>query len=138
MEKTKLGISAGILGALIYCTGLFSGYMITIIIAGYILIAEEDAWLRKTAVKAVMLLVAFSLIGVLIGLIPDLIEIIDNLLNIFGSYFSLPVINNLLYFIQSIVNLAKIVIFLLLAVLALSKKPVKIPGLDDMVDRMMG
>ena len=56
MQKTKLGISVGLLGAAIYFTGLFSGYLVAVLLAGYVLMFEENEWLRKNAVKAVALM----------------------------------------------------------------------------------
>ena len=55
MQKTKLGISVGLLGAAIYFTSLFSGYLVPVILTGYVLLFEENDWLRKNAVKAVAL-----------------------------------------------------------------------------------
>ncbi len=69
MQKTKLGISVGLLGAAIYFTSLFSGYLVPVILTGYVLLFEENDWLRKNAVKAVSLMVFFSFIVVVINLI---------------------------------------------------------------------
>ena len=51
MQKTRLGISVGLLGAAIYFMGLFSGYLLAVLLAGYVLLFEENSWLRKNAVK---------------------------------------------------------------------------------------
>ena len=56
----------GMLGAAIYLTGLFSGYLVAVLIAGYVLLFEENGWLKRSAVKAVSLMVFFSFITVLI------------------------------------------------------------------------
>lgn len=47
MKKTKLGISVGLLGAMLFFSCYFGGYTIAIIIAGYVLLFEENAWLKK-------------------------------------------------------------------------------------------
>ena len=44
MQKTKLGISVGLLGAAIYFMGLFGGYLVAVLLAGYILMFEENEW----------------------------------------------------------------------------------------------
>lgn len=36
MQKTRLGISVGLLGAAIYFMGLFSGYLLAVLLAGYV------------------------------------------------------------------------------------------------------
>lgn len=56
----------GMLGAAIYLTELFSGYLVAVLIAGYVLLFEENGWLKRSAVKAVSLMVFFSFITVLI------------------------------------------------------------------------
>lgn len=79
MQKTKLGVSVAVLGAAMYFTGLFSGYIVAVVLAGYILLMEENEWLKKTAVKAVALMIAFSLLSTLLGLIPGVINFIDSI-----------------------------------------------------------
>ena len=74
MQRTKIGISAGLLGAGIYFTGLFSGYLIPIILTFYVLWFEENGWLRRTAVKAVSVMILF-------GQSTIYIPVIDNLLS---------------------------------------------------------
>lgn len=46
MEKSKLGISIGLLGALVYFMGLLNTTAL-IIIAGYILLFEQNGWLKN-------------------------------------------------------------------------------------------
>lgn len=55
MEKTKLGVSIGLLGAGIFAAALFGGYVATIVLAGYVLLMETNEWLRRAAVKALNL-----------------------------------------------------------------------------------
>lgn len=57
MQKTRMGISVGLMGAATYLCGLFGGLMVTVVIAGYILLFEENAWLKRAAVKSVALVV---------------------------------------------------------------------------------
>ena len=52
MEKTKLGISVGLFGAIIFAVALFGGYIPSILLVGYVLLMETNEWLRKSAVKA--------------------------------------------------------------------------------------
>ena len=56
MQKTKIGMTVGLLGAAIYFIGLFSGYLTVVLLIGYVLLFEENEWLRKSAVKAVALI----------------------------------------------------------------------------------
>src|SRR5574344_1340231 len=49
MEKTKLGIPVGLLGAAMLFACYFGGYLVSFVLAGYILLFEENAWLKRTA-----------------------------------------------------------------------------------------
>ena len=60
MQKTKLGITVGALGAITFFAGFFGGYLAAIVLAGYALLFEENAWLKRSVVKAVVLMVFFS------------------------------------------------------------------------------
>ena len=137
MEKTKLGISIGLLGALVYFAGLFSGYMVTVIMVGYILLAEENSWLRKAAVKALALMVLFSVAHSVLGLIPGVVGLIDDFAGIFGGYFTLSFLTRLVYFIQNLLNFAETVIFLLMGLMALRAKSFDIPVVDTLIDEIV-
>lgn len=52
MQKTKLGITVGALGAITFFAGFFGGYLAAIVLAGYALLFEENAWLKRSVVKA--------------------------------------------------------------------------------------
>jgi hypothetical protein len=68
MEKSKLGISSNLFAALIYFIGaIANGVILIFIAAGYILIFEENEKLKRTAVKAFILTVFFSVLTSLIN-----------------------------------------------------------------------
>ena len=50
MQKSKLGISVGLLGALIYFAGLINP-LAMIVLVGYVLLKEENPWLRKAQLR---------------------------------------------------------------------------------------
>ena len=77
MKKTKLGISVGLLGAAIYFMGLFSGYLVVVLLAGYVLLCEDNEWLKKSAVKAVSVMALFSFLITVVNLVPNAISVID-------------------------------------------------------------
>ena len=93
MQKTRLGISVGLLAAAIYFTSFFGGYLVAILLAGYVLSFEADSWLKKSAVKAVGLLILFSFLSAVINLVPNLLGFVNDLLGIFGVGFGYGVIS---------------------------------------------
>ena len=60
MEKAKIGVSVGALAAMVYFSGICGGLLVAAILTGYILIAESNLWLRRSAVKAIVLMIVFS------------------------------------------------------------------------------
>ena len=137
MQKTKLGISVGMLGALLYFAGLFGGYVITIVVAGYVLLVEDNAWLRKTSVKAVALMIGFSLLFTVINFIPNAIELINNACNIFDGHFSIKVINSICTFLHELVNYTETVLFLVLGFKAFHQGSITIPLIDKAINKYM-
>ena len=135
MEKTKIGLSVAIMGAIVFLTALFGGYTPLLLVAGYILIAEENTQLKKTAVTAFLILLTFSAVNFVIGLLPDVQSILLSLLNIFGiNDIYLSFINNIANFLYSVVSLLKDLVFIFLAGLSLLKKPLKLSFIDKLFD----
>ncbi len=137
--KTRLGISVGMLGAALYFAGLFGGFVVLTILAGYTLLVEENEWVKKTAVKAFLLLVAFSLLKTLVGLIPDAIGVFDKFVYIFSTEFSLAsslsVIIKIVSFLTAGLDFIKVVLFLVLGLKALNQSTVKIGAVDGTVTK---
>ena len=135
MEKTKLGISVGLFGALLYAVGLWGGYFLTVAAVAYVLIREESAWLRKTAVKALALTFLFPLISVFIGVIPDLVGLVANVMSLFDEAFSMEMVRDIENILRSILNIVEYVIFILLGILALGNKTVRLPLVDGVIEK---
>jgi len=137
MQKTKLGISVGLLGAIFFFAGFFGGYLVTILMAGYILLVEDNAWLKRVTVKGVVLMLFFSVLAALINFIPNIVDLIDSLLRIFKNDFYIPVISNIINFILTVLNVAEKVLFLILGFKALKQTTIVIPPLDSFVGKYM-
>lgn len=135
MQKSKFGISVALVGAALYFLGLFSGYLAVIVLAGYVLLMEENVWLKKTAVKSVAMLMMFSLILFVVGLIPSLINFIDDVFNIFGMSFHITFLTSIINMLRSGINLIQAVLFLILGLKALNQGTIAVPVIDKMVDK---
>ncbi len=138
MKKTRLGISVGLLGAAIYFMGLFSGYLVAAILAGYVLLFEENEWLKKSALKAVALMVFFSFLTVVIGLIPNAISFIDDIFSIFGGDFQIEFLSNLVNAVISAIDIVEKILFIILGFKALRQGTISIPVVDKLIDKYMG
>lgn len=137
MEKTKLGVSVGLLGAALYFAAYFGGYVSVALIAGYVLLCEENEWLKKTAVKAAVLMVAFNFLVEAIGLIPDLLNWILSFLDLINLSLSFTVINRIVGLLTSAIYIVETVAFLLLGLKALKKEDFAISSIDELVNKHM-
>lgn len=135
MQKTKLGITVGALGAITFFAGFFGGYLAAIVLAGYVLLFEENAWLKRSVVKAVVLMVFFSVTVAIINVIPDLLEFVGNIASVFNGNFSIIKVNQVVNVVVSGLNLVEKVLFLGLGVKALSQGTIVIPFIDKKVSK---
>lgn len=138
--KTKLGISTGVLAALTYFAALFAGFgAALIILAGYILLFEADEWLKRMAVKAVIFTVTMSVLSSVIGFIPNIFELINDIVALFnGDYVSVEWINDIVNLLQTVIYFVNKIVLLLLGIKAISKSTVYIPVIDGMVNKFVG
>ncbi len=135
MQKTKLGISVGLFGAGIYLIGLFSGLLAAVILAGYVLLFEENEWLKTCAVKAVAVLVLFSLIIAGINLIPDGLNFIEELIGIFGADVHLTAVERVFSAIVRAVMLVEKILVIGLGLKALNQGSISIPAIDQLIKK---
>lgn len=137
MQKTKLGVSVGLLGASLYFIGMFGEYLPIIFLVGYILIAEENEWLKKTAVKAIALMISFALLFVAIRFIPSCINVIDDIFNIFGGNFELSILSHIVITICDALEVVQVVVFVILGLKAFNQSTVSIPVVDKLINKYM-
>ena len=133
--KTKLGISVGLFGALMYFAALFGGYIPVILMAGYVLFIEENEWLKKAAVKAVVVLVSFSFLLALINLIPDCLSWVNSLVSVFKGSFNYSIVSSIINVITKAVNIIRTCVFLLLGAKAFNQGTVTVPVADQIVNK---
>lgn len=137
MQKTRMGITVGALGAITYFAGFFSGYMVAIILAGYVLLFEENAWLRRSVVKAVVLMAFFSVLTTILYLIPDTISFIGSIAAVFDGRVALSKVSQIITALISGISIVEKILFLGLGVKALNQGTIVIPFLDSMVSKYL-
>lgn len=138
MQKTKLGISVGLLGAAIYFMGLFSGYLVAVLLAGYVLLCENNEWLKKSAVKAVSVMAFFSFLITVVNLIPNAISVIDYIVSMFGGVFYIAFLSNLVSAVVAGLNIIEKLVLLGLGVKALNQGTIAVPVVDNLINKYMG
>lgn len=127
MEKTKLGISAGLLGFIAYVLGGYSSVWVIALLMIFVLLTETDHNLRVNVVQATILSVVFALIYFCLGGLQS----IGNMLAIEDYYQSDRIF-------RGIVNIAEIVVFIMAALAAIKNKVMTIPIVTPMVEKHFG
>ena len=138
MQKTRLGISVGLLGAATYFAGLFSGLLATLLLAGYVLMFEENEWLRRSVVKAITLMILFSICTTVVNLIPNGINFINNLEAAFGGVFSINFLSRLTAALVSVIDICEKILFIALGLKALNQSTIVIPVVDQLLNKHRG
>jgi hypothetical protein len=136
--KTRLGISVGMAAAATYFAALFGGYTVLTLFVGYILLIETNPWLRKTAVKAFVVCLLFSLINVVIGIIPGALNMVWDVLNIFEVNTSwMYKVNAVMNIFQTIINGLRTVLLLVLGFMSFNQSTIPLGPIDNMIHKHM-
>lgn len=136
MLKTKLGISIALVGAAMYFLGAIS-FTPAVLLAGYVLIVEENEWLKRQAAKMIGVVVVFGVLSIAVGWIDDVVYMLGIIVRWFSrdTYLSVPA--NLTTLCQYIITLAKEVFLLMMGFMALGMKNVKLGVVDKQLDKFM-
>ena len=134
MQKTKLGVKIGTLSAVVYFTALFGGMIPLFLLVGYILLKEENDWLKRVCYKAVAIVIVSTLLINVISLIPSALSIIASFVALFEGYFSYAVVSSIVNILMSIVNFVVDLLLLALGIKAYKMQDVKVTKLDKMVE----
>ena len=137
MQKTKLGISVGLLGSCICFTALFGALTPTIILVGYALLMEDNEWLKRCAVKAIAVVITVSFAITIVGLVPDLLSWIGSIVRVFEGNFDYLVINSIVDVFNGAMNILRTCVLLLLGVKALNQSTITIPVVDGIISKYM-
>ena len=120
-----------------YFLGLYGGYVITGIFVGYILLKEEDMGLKKEAVRVLLLMVLFSLAGTALNLLPNVLSILTNLLELVDEHVYFTFFQRVFDVLASILSVLKTVAFVLLGLSAVFGKSEKLPIVDPIIEKYM-
>lgn len=136
MLKTKLGISIALVGAAMYFLGMFS-FIPAVLLAGYVLIAEENEWVKRQAARMIGVVLLFGLLSIAIGWIDEFVGMLNIVVRWFNDEVYLKVPGNLTGLLQYIISIAKEVFLLVMGIMALGMKSIKFPLVDKLLDKFM-
>lgn len=132
--KSKLGVSVGLIGAAIYFATYFGGLIPALLLVGYVLLFEDNEWLRKNAVKAIALSIFFSVVVALINLVPNILSVLSSLLNVFDVQFSYEIVYSIVNIVTLILDIIEKCLFLLLGIGSLTQGSISVPFIDNIIN----
>ncbi len=136
MNKIKLGVSAGLAGAVLYLLGAIS-IIPAVILAGYILLKEENDWLKYQAVKMVMIVVIFGTINIGLNCIDDIFAILNQVIGIFAKNVQIAVPLGLTGILSTVCSLLRNIVLIWSGINALNFKTVYVASVDELVSKNM-
>jgi len=136
MQKTRLGISVGIFGAACYFMGIIS-IIPLVVMAGYILLFEQHEWLRKTAVKAVAIVVFFSIISAVIGLVNNASTFLNDIVVLSNGTMNMSSFNRVISLCRTALSFVQALFLLLMGFKALKEGSMKFGAVDNVIDKHM-
>ena len=137
MEKSKLGLPVSWLAVIFFLFCFFAGYTVALLVGGYILLVEENKWLKKIAVTGLGLMLAFSLLSSLIYLPVNLIDMLEQIVRLFNGYLNISVVRDLVAIASSLINFAQKILFLILTFIAFKGGKIKVPVIEALLDKYM-
>ena len=138
MEKTKLGISTGLFVSAVYALVFFGGYTPAVLLVGFALLMESDAWLKHMSVKALVLGILFDLASAFINFIPKILNWISSIVSEFGGDMYLYKVTNIFSIFDSLLHIFEIVLFVLLIIKALKKQTINVGFVEKLISKHIG
>ena len=104
-----------------------------VLLVAYVLYKEEDLWLKASALKAVFLVIFLVLVSFLFGFVYDLLDFI----NFFLQFADINIVDGfgIISFFTNIIDVIGKIFLLILAISAFKGKTVKLPLIDNMINK---
>jgi len=134
-DAVDKGVSVGLAAAGVYVLAVLGNYTAILLAVGYIFLMEEDAWLKKSAVKALATMLCFSFLLSLLGLVPDAFKWIGTALSVVNVNDGTRVITAFWSLITQAIDIFKTCIFLALAFKALNQSTITVPVVDELLNK---
>lgn len=138
MQKSRLGIPASMLAVFMFLLGLFDtgfSFAILVILALYVLLVERSVILKKSAVKAVVISVLFTFIGLLMNFVPTILGLVNDVVGIFGKNIDFSIVDHIVNIGFTGLGFLRFIVFVVFIVFAILKKSLPIPFLEKALNR---
>lgn len=133
MQKTKLGISVALMGAGLYFLGIFS-FIPAFLLAAYVLLREESAWLKRNAIRMVIIVTGFYILHTGVDMLQEIWGVVNGILGwipFLHLHFNFPL--NLDSIADYIISFIENLVLLMSGFKALSGDMVKVNFADKLL-----
>lgn len=137
MKKSNLGVSVGFIGALAYLAAFVNSFVGLVLIVGYVLLREENIWLRKNVLKALVIYIGLVLLNVAVRFVPNFFGLIDTFMSIFRISFVNAALTAVSATCYKLLNYAGKLLYLALGVMALTQRTIAFAPLDKFIDKLV-
>ena len=136
MQKSKLGFSVGLLGAIFCILGAVIGISWPLLaIAAYIFIREENEWLRRLTLKVIIILLAAAVITMLV---PYILGAFYDVINLFvddADIIDFNWISKISTFVVKYVDIVINVVLVLIGLKALKQSHFAVKSVDNIISK---
>ena len=133
MEKTKIGLSVPVAGALGFLLFALCGSTVGFLYLGFVLLVEADAGLKRTALSAAIIYVGFALLVEVLSVIPDGFNLLENIVYTFDGSLNVAIVDKIWNLLSSIISYARGIVFLVLAFNAYKGKAVELAFVKKLI-----
>ena len=95
----------------------------------------KSVLLKKYVLSALTMLIAFSFVTCVVGILPEIVNFIDSFVALFNGRCSAPIVNTIYYLVLYAVEIIKPIVFVLFTAMIIKGKSVTVPFVSKLVDK---
>lgn len=134
MNKTRFGLSANAYAGLTFLAGIIDP-LITLIMAGAVLLVEDNDWLKRMVLKAVTFVIIVGVSIFAVRMINTALDCINGLLYYVDATFETTKVKNFISLCAEILRVLEVIFLVLFAKKAFAGQYVKLPVGDGIVEK---
>jgi len=134
MEKTRLGVTISLMGGALYFVGIM-GIIPLVILAGYVLLMEGNQWLRRVAIKAVAVVLFFTILSSIVTLVGESSALLNNIVMLFNGTINLGTVNRIIAITRNVITILQVLFLLLLGFKAMKMGDLRLGAVDSTIDK---
>ena len=133
---TRLRIHVGLLSMIIFLIAAVGSLWPVVLLVGYVLYFESNAWLKRNALTALLIMLMFAMLGIGVDIIGNIVHWFVESVDFFFNQVDLSV-GNIFNVIREILNIAEKLLLVTLGFLSIKGKTVHIPMVDNWLNRFV-